>query len=59
MIGYPSERLTEEVAYIAYHFHWPYADIMHMEHAERQEWVAEIAKINRRLNEASPEWSVA
>jgi len=22
-----------------------------MEHAERQRWVAEIAKINRRLNE--------
>lgn len=59
MIGYPSARLTEEVAYVAYHFHWPYADIMNMEHAERQQWVAEIAKINRRLNEASPEWSVA
>lgn len=55
MTGYPSERLTEEVAYIAYHFHWPYADIMHMEHSERQQWVGEIAKINRRLNEMSSE----
>ena len=26
MIGHPSEQLFEEVAYIAYHFHWPRPD---------------------------------
>ena len=51
MIGYPSERLFEEVAYIAYHFHWPHDQIMEMEHRDRQRWVDEIARINRRLNE--------
>jgi Family of unknown function (DUF6760) len=51
MIGYPSDRLFEEVAYVAYHFHWPYDQIMRLEHRERQRWVAEIAQINRRLNE--------
>ena len=51
MIGYPSERLFEEVAYIAYHFHWPYDQIMSLEHRERARWVAEIAQINRRLND--------
>lgn len=51
-IGYPSERLFEEVAYIAYHFHWPYEQIMALEHGERRRWVDEIAKLNRRLNEA-------
>jgi hypothetical protein len=50
MIGYPSDRLLEEVAYIAYHFHWPYDQIMRLEHRERQRWVAEIARINERLN---------
>lgn len=50
MIGYPSERLAEEVAYIAYHFHWPQQEIMQMEHRERQQWVNEIARINQRLN---------
>jgi hypothetical protein len=50
MIGYPSDRLLEEVAYIAYHFHWPYDQIMWLEHRERQRWVAEIARINERLN---------
>ncbi len=52
MIGYPSDRLLEEVAYIAYHFHWPYDQIMCLERLERQQWVAEIAKINKRLAES-------
>lgn len=53
MIGYPLERLREEVAYIAYHFHWPMDEIMNLEHAERAEWVEQIARINRRINEAA------
>jgi len=44
--------LFEEVAYIAYYFHWPHDQVMNMEHRERQRWVAEIARINRRLTEA-------
>jgi hypothetical protein len=51
IIGYPSERLQEEVAYIAYHFHWSHEQILALEHRERQLWVQEIAKINRRLND--------
>lgn len=51
--GYPLDRLHEEVAYIAYHFHWPRSEILNLEHRERQRWVTEIANINRRLNEAS------
>jgi hypothetical protein len=48
---YPLERLYEEVAYIAYHFHWPHEEVLALEHRERQRWVAEIAKINRLFNE--------
>lgn len=44
-------RLHEEVAYIAFHFHWPHEQILALEHAERRRWVSEIAKINRHLNE--------
>jgi hypothetical protein len=51
MTRYPSERLHEEVAYLAYHFHWPYREIMALDHRERQRWVAETARINQRLNE--------
>lgn len=52
-IGYPSERLFEEVAYIAYHFNWPHDQILGLEHRERKDWVAQIAGINRRINENS------
>jgi hypothetical protein len=48
---YPSARLHEEVAYLAYHFHWSYQEVMQLDHRERQRWVAELADINRRLNE--------
>ncbi|MEM9218148.1 MAG: DUF6760 family protein [Cyanobacteria bacterium P01_F01_bin.150] len=51
MKGYPLERLYEEVAYIAYHFHWDHERILGLEHLERLQWVGEIAKINQRLNE--------
>ncbi len=55
MIGYPLDRLYEEVAYIAYHFHWPLEDLLALEHPERQAWVEQIAAINRQINEATDE----
>lgn len=51
ILGYPLDDLHEEVAFVAYHFHWPQGEIMAMEHAERREWVAQISAINRRVNE--------
>lgn len=51
MIGYPSARLFEEVAYIAYHFHWSQEEILNLEHHQRQTWVRTIAQINKRINE--------
>ena len=52
MIRYPSDRLHEEVAYVAFHLHWSYREVMQLDHFERQRWVAEVARINQRLNEA-------
>jgi hypothetical protein len=51
MTRYPSDQLHEEVAFVAYHFHWPRHEVMQLDHRERQRWVAEIARINQRLNE--------
>ena len=48
MISYPLDRLYEEVAFIAYHFHWSNEEIINMEHRERQRWVEEISRINQR-----------
>lgn len=48
--GYPVDKIYEEVAFIAYYFHWSYESIMSMEHEERLRWCREISKINKRLN---------
>ncbi|MES1164432.1 MAG: DUF6760 family protein [Verrucomicrobiota bacterium] len=49
-MSYPLDALRREVAYIAYHFHWDRESVLEMEHAERAEWVREIAGINQRMN---------
>ncbi|HVW83629.1 MAG TPA: DUF6760 family protein [Bryobacteraceae bacterium] len=51
MSGYPQEALYEEVAFIAYYLHWPYEQVMSLEHRERHRWVAEISRINKHVNE--------
>lgn len=50
MTGYPLDRLHEEVAFLAYHFHWDYGTIMNMEHRERLRWCEEVSKINKKMN---------
>lgn len=49
---YPREQLYQEIAYIAYHFHWPQDAILDIEHEERHTWLKEIARINREINAA-------
>ena len=51
--GYPLGPLHEEVAFVAYHFHWPLGDILDLQHAERRRWVAEISSINQRITEGA------
>ena len=48
---YETERLFEEVAYVAYHLHWSLDEILDLEHADRQRFVSEISAINVRLNQ--------
>ena len=48
---YAADQLFEEVAYVAYYFHWSMDSILDMEHPLRQRFVAEISNINERLNE--------
>ena len=52
VLGYPLDQISEEVAFIAYHFHWAHEEIMSLEHADRRDWVTHISSINRRMNEA-------
>jgi hypothetical protein len=46
-VTFDAGRLFEEVAYVAYHFHWPFDEIVDLEHPLRQRFVEEIAAINR------------
>ncbi len=52
ILGYPLDQLHGEVAFIAYHFHWPHEEVMQLEHADRRRWVQEISAINQQMNEA-------
>jgi len=38
-------RLYEEVAFIAFYFHWSREDILNLTHAERLRWVNEIMRL--------------
>lgn len=48
---YAAGHLYEEVAYVAYHLHWSFDDIVDLEHPLRRRFVEEIGRINRR-----PSW---
>ena len=49
---YATDRLYEEVAYVAYHFHWSRDEILDLEHPERQRFVAEIGALNTRIQQS-------
>jgi len=40
----------EEVAFVAYHFHWSMESVMNLDHGNRLQWVREISAINERRN---------
>jgi hypothetical protein len=49
ILTYAPDRIYEEVAYIAFHFHWPLDDLLDLEHAERRRFAEEIGRINTRI----------
>jgi hypothetical protein len=49
-VTYAADRLYEEVAYVAYYFHWPLDDILDLEHPVRRRFAEEIGRINRRVS---------
>jgi hypothetical protein len=48
---YPTDRLYEEVAFIAYHFNWSREEVLSLPHEERQRWCEEISDINERMSQ--------
>ena len=55
IVGYPLERIREEVAYLAYYLHWQPDAILELEHEDRRLWVREVADIHSRAQSAAQE----
>mgnify|MGYP006951309628 CR=1 FL=1 len=53
IVGYPLDSLFEEVAFVAYHFHWDLNAILNLTHGDRQRFISEISTINRQMNDSS------
>jgi hypothetical protein len=49
-VTYAPDVLFDEVAYVAYYFHWPMDSILAMEHPVRRRFIAAIGSINRQIN---------
>jgi hypothetical protein len=47
VFGYPLEQLYQEVALIAFYFHWSLDDILSLEHSERSRWVQLISQLRK------------
>lgn len=45
---YSAADLWEEMAYLAYHLHWPLNDLLDLEHADRGRLVQKVADLNQR-----------
>ena len=48
---YAADQLRDEVAYVAYHFHWGLDEILDLEHFDRRGFVSGIAGLNTRASE--------
>jgi hypothetical protein len=44
-MSYPLAQLYQEVAAIAFYFHWSLEDILNLSHSERRRWIEEIGKL--------------
>ena len=48
--SYNVESLREEIAFLAYYFHWSHKEITELSHKERISYCNEVSKINKKLN---------
>lgn len=46
---YAADDLYEEIAYVAYHLHWPLEELLDLEHPLRRRFVDEVGRINQRI----------
>ncbi|MEU6930878.1 DUF6760 family protein [Streptomyces sp. NPDC046385] len=49
---YAADRIEEETAYLAYHFHWSLDDVLDLEHGDRRRYVERAASLVERSAQA-------
>ncbi len=54
---YPTEALWQEIAYLAYHLHWPLNELLDMEHMDRVRMVRAVVAFNERAWQAVREYA--
>ena len=47
MLRYPTDALWQEIAYLAYHLHWPLDDLLDLEHMDRVRMVRAVVRSER------------
>ena len=57
MLRYPVEVRWQEIAYLAYHLHWPMDDLLDLEHMDRVRMVRAVAGLNERAWEVVREFA--
>jgi hypothetical protein len=54
---YPVDALWQEIAYLAYHLHWPLDDILDLEHMDRVTLIRAVVSLNQRAWEAARDFA--
>jgi hypothetical protein len=44
ILTYAADHLLEEVAYVAFHYHWPLDTVLDLEHPDRQRFIEQIPR---------------
>ena len=56
---YPTDALWQEIAYLAYHLHWPINDLLDLEHMDRVRMVRAVVSMNERAWQAVRDYARA
>jgi len=49
---YPKDEAYKEVSYISYYFHWPFDEVMQLDHLTRRRFCSEIGLIHKQVTNA-------
>lgn len=50
---YPEEALWDEIAYLGYHLHWDFDQLLDLAHQDRARLIRSVAALNDRAWEAA------